>query len=77
MRTGDPKLASASRPWTAKNASWNQPVQRSVPITDLSAPKASTPATSGIGPISDRQQHLDGDFNTGNGGVWPRGNVKY
>ena len=81
MRSGDPQLAKASKTWSAKNASWNLPVQRSVDIAPAPSTDGlslnSAPASLKIGPIADRQQYLDGDFNTGNGGVWPKGNVKY
>lgn len=80
MRTGDPHIASAAKTFTDKNAPWSLPVQRSLPeITkspDMTA-GPSKPATAGVAPIVDRQQYLDGDFNTGNGGKWPSGNVKY
>lgn len=77
MRSGDPRLATAAKTWSAKNASWNVPVQRSMAITDMSASKVSAPASISVGPIAERQQQLDGDFNVANGGTWPRGNVKY
>ena len=80
-RSGDPQLAKASKTWTQTNKAFTAPVYRSVDIAPAPTTDGlslnSAPASLKIGPIADRQQYLDGDFNTGNGGVWPKGNVKY
>ena len=76
-RTGDPTLASAAKTWTQAHKPFASPVQRSIPELVVKPTQSTAPANLQIGPVTDRQQYLDGDFNTGNGGVWPKGNVKY
>ncbi len=73
-RSGDPHIAKSTANWTTKNASWKQPVQNSLPelkhLADPSmAVKSYAEEVTGV-------QMTHGQFNTGNGGVWPKGYVK-
>lgn len=76
MRNGDPQLARKTTSWSAKNASWNQPVQRKISPAEHTAPARVAQAKPGVGATVDASQDTGGDFNTGNGGMWPRGHLR-
>lgn len=63
-----PQLAKSAKMWTQINKPFGSPVQTSVSPTTI----PSGDPVMHVGPTVEQGQERKGDFNTGNGGVWPK-----